>query len=103
MKNYIIILCFLSISFSQVFSHYDYTGSRATSMSGAVTSGPGTLDYIFHNPAQLSELNRWQSKIIYKFVIVYTRLCIVFQRLNRVMVVNSRAISSEFCFKLFSP
>ena len=57
MKNYIIILCFLSVSFSQVFSHYDYTGSRATSMSGAVTSGPGTSENIFHNPAQLSDLS----------------------------------------------
>ena len=47
MRNCIIILCFLSASFSQVFSHYDYTGSRATSMSGAVTSGPGSLDNIF--------------------------------------------------------
>ena len=57
MRNCIIILCFLSVSFSQVFSHYDYTGSRATSMSGAVTSGPGSLDNIFHNPAQLTDLN----------------------------------------------
>ena len=57
MKNYILIVCFISFSFSQVFSHYDYTGSRATSMSGAVTSGPGSTNNIFHNPAQLSDLN----------------------------------------------
>lgn len=56
MKKYILIL-FFSISLTQVFSHYDYTGSRATSMSGAITSGPGGIWNIFHNPAQLSDLN----------------------------------------------
>ena len=63
MKNYILILCFISFSLSQVFSHYDYTGSRATSMSGAVTSGPGGVDNIFHNPAQLSDLNGFSKRV----------------------------------------
>ena len=56
MKKYILITL-LSFSLAQVFSLYDYTGSRATSMSGAVTSGPAGIWSIFHNPAQLSDLD----------------------------------------------
>ena len=58
MKNYIIILCFISFALNQVFSHYDYTGSRATSMSGAVTSGPGNSDNIL----TMSELSMLLKK-----------------------------------------
>ncbi len=56
MKYFILSVISISISFTQVFSSYDYTGSRATAMSGAVTSGPSGLYNIFHNPAQLSQL-----------------------------------------------
>lgn len=52
--KYILSLIFISISFNQVFSTYDYLGSRATAMSGAVTSGNHIESGIFHNPAQLS-------------------------------------------------
>ena len=55
----LIVLLFYSISFSQVFSTYDYVGSRATAMSGSITSGPGGTWSIFHNPAQLSELSEF--------------------------------------------
>ena len=57
MRNLFLSLFFVSFSFTQVFSSYDYIGSRATAMSGAVTSGPGGSWSIFHNPAQLSELS----------------------------------------------
>ena len=105
MKNYIITLCFISISFCQVFSHYDYTGSRATSMSGAITSGPGTLDNIFHNPAQLSELNginvvSGYSQIFnlnflpyYNFGISYESYAINFEKLST--EINGHELSSE--------
>ena len=56
MKNFFIFLFFISFSFAQVFSSYDYVGARATSMSGSVTSGPEGTWSIFHNPAQLSNL-----------------------------------------------
>ena len=56
MKKSLLILCFISFAFTQVFSSYDYIGSKATSMAGAVTSGPGGSWSIFHNPAQLSAL-----------------------------------------------
>tara|TARA_Y100001936_G_scaffold220367_1_gene234459 strand:- start:282 stop:1133 length:852 start_codon:yes stop_codon:yes gene_type:complete len=52
--KYILSLILMSISFTQVFSSYDYLGSRATAMSGAVTSGDHIESGIFHNPAQLS-------------------------------------------------
>jgi len=52
-----LFLFLISFSFTQVFSTYDYVDSKATAMSGAVTSGPGGSWSIFHNPAQLSELN----------------------------------------------
>ena len=52
--KYILSIFLLSISFSQVFSSYDYLGSRATAMSGAITSGNHIESGIFHNPAQLS-------------------------------------------------
>ena len=55
MKIYIVILIF-SVSFTQVFSTYDYVGAKATAMSGSITSGPGGEWSIFHNPAQLSDL-----------------------------------------------
>ena len=51
--KYILSIFLLSISFSQVFSSYDYLGSRATAMSGAITSGNHIESYV-HNPAQLS-------------------------------------------------
>ena len=57
MRNLFLSLFFISFSSTQVFSSYDYIGSRATAMSGAVTSGPGGSWSIFHNPAQLSELS----------------------------------------------
>ena len=56
MKNLIISICFISFSFTQVFSSYDYVDSKATAMSGAVTSGPAGSWSMFHNPAQLSDL-----------------------------------------------
>lgn len=56
MKKIILALSFLSFSFAQVFSTYDYVDSKATAMSGAVTSGPSGSWSIFHNPAQLSEI-----------------------------------------------
>ncbi len=56
MIKFIILIFSISISFSQVFSTYDYTGTKATAMSGAITSGPGDIHSIFHNPAQLSTL-----------------------------------------------
>ena len=56
MNNFLIFLFFISFSFAQVFSSYDYVGARATSMSGSVTSGPEGTWSIFHNPAQLSNL-----------------------------------------------
>ena len=57
MKSLFLSLFLISFSFTQVFSSYDYIGSRATAMSGAVTSGPGGSWSIFHNPAQLTDLN----------------------------------------------
>lgn len=51
-------LLFFSISLSQTFSTYDYVGSRATAMSGSITSGPSGEWSIFHNPAQLSDLDQ---------------------------------------------
>jgi len=56
MKSFALSLSLISLSFCQVFSTYDYTGSKATAMSGAVTSGPSGLHNIFHNPAQLSTI-----------------------------------------------
>ena len=52
--KHILSIILLSISFSQVFSTYDYLGSRSTAMSGAITSGNNIESGIFHNPAQLS-------------------------------------------------
>lgn len=52
--RYYILAILISISFTQVFSAYDYAGSRASAMSGATTTGADTESAIFHNPAQLS-------------------------------------------------
>ena len=52
--KYVLSIILLSFSFSQVFSSYDYLGSRATAMSAAITSGDHIESGIFHNPAQLS-------------------------------------------------
>ena len=105
MKHYIIILSFVSVCLSQVFSHYDYTGSKATSMSGAITSGPGSLDNIFHNPAQLSELNGLNlvsgySRIFnlnflpyYNFGFSYDCYAINFEKLST--EINNVELSSE--------
>ena len=57
----IIIYCFfISISCAQIFSHYDYVGSKSISMSGSITSGPGGTWSIFHNPSQLADLHHLQ-------------------------------------------
>ncbi|OUT37372.1 MAG: hypothetical protein CBB66_06860 [bacterium TMED6] len=53
--RYYILTILISISFTQVFSTYDYVGSRATAMSGATTTGADIESAIFHNPAQLSD------------------------------------------------
>ena len=55
MRNFFFIILF-SLSFTQVFSTYDYVGSRATAMSGAITSGSDIESGIFHNPAHLSNM-----------------------------------------------
>ena len=56
MIKFIILIFSISISFLKFFSSYSYTGTKATAMSGAITSGPGDIHGIFHNPAQLSTL-----------------------------------------------
>ena len=76
--RYIIIICCFTFCSAQVFSQYDYTGSRSTAMSGAVTSGPGGSWSIYHNPAQLAnlegtQLNSGYSKIFgFDFLPYYT-------------------------------
>ena len=62
--RYIIIICCFTFCSAQVFSQYDYTGSRSTAMSGAVTSGPGGSWSIYHNPAQLANFS-WPMYINY--------------------------------------
>jgi len=106
----LIVLLFYSISFSQVFSTYDYVGSRATAMSGSITSGPGGTWSIFHNPAQLSELSEFEvisghcqiynlSFLPYSnFGLVYNGWAINFEKLST--DINSTTLSSESVFGL---
>lgn len=54
--RYFFFIILVSLSFSQVFSTYDYVGSRATAMSGTTTTGSDIESGIFHNPAQLSSM-----------------------------------------------
>ena len=67
--RYYILAILISMSFTQVFSTYDYVGSRATAMSGAATTGSDIESAIFHNPAQLSSLKG--KKIISGFSHLY--------------------------------
>ena len=100
-----ILLLFFSITFSQVFSTYDYVGSRATAMSGSITSGPGGIWSIFHNPAQLAEVSEFEivsghcqiynlSFLPYSnFGLVYNGWAINFEKLST--KINSINLSSE--------
>jgi len=54
--RYFFFIILISLSFTQVFSTYDYVGSRATAMSGTTTTGSDIESGIFHNPAQLSNM-----------------------------------------------
>ena len=54
--RYFFFIILMSLSFTQVFSTYDYVGSRATAMSGATTTGSDIESGMFHNPAQLSNM-----------------------------------------------
>tara|TARA_Y100000588_G_C14118544_1_gene866277 strand:+ start:365 stop:1222 length:858 start_codon:yes stop_codon:yes gene_type:complete len=103
-----ILLLFFSITFSQVFSTYDYVGSRATAMSGSITSGPGGIWSIFHNPAQLAEVSEFEivsghcqiynlSFLPYSnFGLVYNGWAINFEKLST--KINSINLSSESAF-----
>ena len=105
MKNLIISLCFISFSFTQVFSSYDYVDSKGTAMSGAVTSGPAGSWSMFHNPAQLSDLTGFYftsgySKIYnldflpyYNTGLSYNNYAINFEKLST--EINGTELSSE--------
>ena len=105
MKNLFLSLFLISFSFTQVFSSYDYAGSKATAMSGAITSGPGGSWNIFHNPAQLSDLSgihliNGYSKIYnldflpyYNMGISYNSYSINFEKLST--DINGTELSSE--------
>ncbi|MAV65251.1 MAG: hypothetical protein CMG00_08690 [Candidatus Marinimicrobia bacterium] len=51
-----IILCFFSITFTQVFSEYSYVGNQS-GMVGSVMSKPHSDSGIFYNPASLAGYN----------------------------------------------
>ena len=103
--RYIIIICCFSFYSAQVFSQYDYTSSRSTAMSGAITSGPGGSWSIYHNPAQLadlegSEINSGYSNIFgfeflpyYTLGFLYNDWAINFEKLSTEM--NGIELSSE--------
>ena len=54
--RYLLFFILTSLSFTQVFSTYDYVGARATAMSGTTTSGSDIESGMFHNPAQLTNM-----------------------------------------------
>ena len=107
MRIFIFIL-FFSISFTQVFSTYDYVGSKATAMSGSITSGPGGTWSIFHNPAQLSDLDGFNMTsghcklyglnfLSYSnFGLSYNSWAINFEKLST--TINDISLSSESVF-----
>tara|TARA_Y100001960_G_scaffold62582_2_gene65532 strand:- start:712 stop:1581 length:870 start_codon:yes stop_codon:yes gene_type:complete len=105
MKSLFLSLFLISFSFTQVFSSYDYVGSKATAMSGAVTSGSGGSWSMFHNPAQLADLSgihfvNGYSRIYnldflpyYNMGISYNSYSVSFQKLST--EINDTELSSE--------
>ena len=105
MKSLFLSLFLISFSFTQVFSSYDYVGSKATAMSGDVTSWSGGSWSMLHNPAQLADLSgihfvNGYSRIYnldflpyYNMGISYNSYSVSFQKLST--EINDTELSSE--------
>ena len=95
--RFILSILLISFSFNQVFSTYDYLGTRSTAMSGAVTSGNSIESGIFHNPAQLS--NSTDKSIISGYSNLYGLEFLTLSHIGILMKnysINFEKISTEY-------